>query len=260
MKKARSVALLGAGNFTDSFVSKFHWLSDRLGPVKSTSFRLASRIANSLRAGYPVKDYTEFHSCETLLVYVPDELLPGMLVDLASAGLDFRGKAVVLCSTWLDSGELRELTALGAAAGSIGSIPGFDDSRYLIEGDPRAVRQSRLLVETRERRGVVIESALKPLYLAALTCTGSVLFGLLMAASESLRHAGIDSSISASILERQLVRTLRSYVRAGRKGFPAPRDLARQLRALAAADPGLAEYLEDSSRLAERLNQRAGSR
>jgi len=253
MKKAKSVALVAAGNLTDSFVSKFYWLSDRLGPVKSTSIRLASRIVNYLRAGHPVDDWTEFNSCDLILVYVHDRLLAQTLGELSSSGIDFRGKAVVLCSVWHGSSELAELCACGAAVGSIGPIPGFEDLRYLIEGDPLAVREARRLVEHRGRRGVVIERSLKPLFLAALTCTGSVLFSVVMAASESLRHAGITPLVSASILERQLGRTLRSYVRAGRKAFPVPRDLQRQIRALAAADPALARYIEDSSRLAERL-------
>jgi len=253
MKKAKSVALVAAGNLTDSFVSKFYWLSDRLGPVKSTSIRLASRIVNYLRAGRPVDSCAEFQACTLILVYVPDRMLPEMLRELACSRIDFRGKAVVLCSDGHDSSELVELRARGAAVGSIGPIPGFEDLRYLIEGDPLAVRETRRLVEHRERRGVVIERSLKPLFLAALTCTGSVLFSVVMAASESLRHAGVTPLVSASILERQLGRTLRSYVRAGRKAFPVPRDLQRQIRALAAADPALARYIEDSSRLAERL-------
>jgi len=256
MKKAKSVALVAAGNLTDSFVSKFYWLSGRLGPVKSTSIRLASRIVNYLRAGHPVSDWTQFDACELILVYLPDRMLARTLHELACSGIGFRGKAVVLCSVWHDSSELGALCALGASVGSIGPIPGFGDLRFLIEGDARAVRAARRLVEHRERRGVVIERSLKPLFLAAMTCTGSVLFSVVMAASESLRYAGVTPVVSASILEKQLRRTLRSYVRAGRKAFPAPHDLARQVRALAAADPGLAQYLEDSSRLAERLLER----
>src|SRR5579871_1566202 len=235
MKKAKSVALIGAGKFTDSSVSKFYWLSDRLGPVKSTSFRLASRIANRLRAGHPVKDYTEFCACDLILVYVPRDMLSEIIRELVLSGIDFQRKSVVLCCAWLDSSELAELAARGASVASIEAIPGFDEHRYLIEGDRTAVRASRRLVEHGERRAVVIEPSLKPLYLAALTCTGCVLFSVVWAAAESLRHAGVTPLVSASILEKQVGRTLRSYVRAGRKGFPTPRDLPRQLRALAAA-------------------------
>ncbi len=255
MKKAKSVALIGAGKLTDSSLSRFYWLSDRLGPVKSSSFRLASRIANQLRAGHPVKDYEEFRSSELILVCVPEPMLRPVLDDLASASIDFNGKAVVLSSSWRDSGELHGLSARGAAVGSICVIPGFDDLRYLLEGDRLAVLRSRRLVEHRDRRAVTIERSLKPFYLASLTCTGSVLFSVLMAADQALRLAGVPSADSSSILEKQVIRTLRSFVRAGRKALPASRELSEQIRTVAATNPDLAHYMEQSARLAEKLVQ-----
>jgi hypothetical protein len=261
MKKAKSVALIGAGKLTDSSLSRFYWLSDRLGPVKSSSFRLASRIANQLRAGHPVKDYEEFQSSELILVCVPEPMLSKVLDDLASAPIDFKGKAVVLSSLWHDSSELHEFSARGAAVGSICLIPGFDDLRYLVEGDGPAVLRCRRLVEHRDRRAVTIQRSLKPFYLAALACTGSVLFSVLMAADQALRLAGVPSADSSIILEKQVFRTLRSFVRAGRKALPASRELSGQVRALAAKNPDLAHYMEQSARLAEKLveNQKLSS-
>jgi predicted short-subunit dehydrogenase-like oxidoreductase (DUF2520 family) len=253
MKKAKSVALIGAGKLTGSPLSRFYWLSERLGPVKSSSFRLASRIANQLRAGHPVKDFEEFRSSELILVCVPEPLLPEVLDDLASAPIDFTGKAVVLSSSWQDSSDLRKLSARGAAVGSICLIPGFDDLRYLVEGDPVAVLRSRRLVEHRDRRAVTIERKLKPFYLAALTWTGSIFFSVLMAAAESLRLAGVAPATSSNILEKQVARTLRSFMRAGRNALPTPLELSRQVCALAAIDPDLAHYMEQSAGLSERL-------
>lgn len=253
MKKAKSVALIGAGKLTDSPLARFYWLSDRLGPVKSSSFRLASRIANQLRAGHPVKDYAEFQTSELILICVPDPMLPEVLSELASAAIDLSGKAVVLSSLWHDSSELHELSARGAAVGSICPIPGFDGLRYLVEGDRQAVLRSRRLVEHRDRRVVTIQRSLKPLYLAALTCTGSVLFSVLMAADQALRLAGVASADSSTILEKQVSRTLRSFVRGGRNALPAPQELSGQVRALAGTHPDLAHYMEQSARLAEKL-------
>jgi hypothetical protein len=76
MKKAQSVGLIGTGSLTDSPLTRFRWLSERLGPVKSASYRVASRIANMLRAGHPVKDYVEFESCELILICVPEDTVP----------------------------------------------------------------------------------------------------------------------------------------------------------------------------------------
>jgi hypothetical protein len=253
MKKAKSVALICAGNLTDSPLPRFRWLSDRLGPVKSPSFRLASRVVNTLKAGQPVKNYADLDPCRLILVCVPDEILPDVVGEMASAEISWRGKSVVLCSAWLDSSELREFGARGASVGSICTIPGFDDRRYLIEGDKLAIRESRRLVEHWERRAVTIERLLKPFFLAALTCTGTLLFAVLVAASESLRHAGVPASLSTTIIEKQLGRSLRAYARGGRRAYPAPRHLSRQLRALVSTDPALAQFIEQGSLAADKL-------
>ncbi len=259
MKKAQSVGLIGTGSLTDSPLTRFWWLSERLGPVKSATYRVASRIANMLQAGHPVKDYAEFESCVLILVCVPEETVSQVVSEMTSSGISWEGKAVVLCSMWLDSGELRELSARGAAVGSITPIPGFspgsrlDDECYLVEGDPLAIRQAKSLVEYRERRVVAIDRPLKPFFLAALTCTGTLLFALLHVAFESLHQARISPGLSATLLERQMTRTFRSLVKGGRRAYPAPRELPRQIRALSVANPELAYYLEQSTLLASRL-------
>jgi hypothetical protein len=253
MKTAKSAALLAGGKLTDSPLARFWSLSKMLGPVQASSYRLASRIANRLRAGYPVQNYSGFDSCRTILISVPDPSLPRVLAELCSAEISWRGKAVVLCSSSLGSNELRELSARQASVASIATIPGFEDLRYLVEGDKLAVRESKRLVENGERRAVTIESGLKPFYLAALTCTGNLLFAVLLAASESLRHAGVEPSVSAAILEKVISKSLRSYLRAGRRAYQAPGHLSRQLHALSLADPSLASYVEQSCRLSARL-------
>jgi predicted short-subunit dehydrogenase-like oxidoreductase (DUF2520 family) len=259
MKKAQSVGLIGTGSLTDTPLTRFWWLSQRLGPVKSASYRVASRIANMLQAGHPVKDYAEFESCDLILVCVPEETIEQVVSEMLSAEISWRGKAVALCSTWLDSGDLHQLSARGASVGSISAIPGFsrssslDDERYLVEGDPLAIRQLKSLVEYRERRAIAIERPLKPFYLAALTCTGTLLFALLHVAFESLHRARLPPGLSATLLEQQLTRTLRSFLKGGRRAYPAPRELPRQLRALSAANPELSRYVEESCYLASHL-------
>jgi hypothetical protein len=186
-------------------------------------------------------------------VCVPEETVDRVVAEMVSAPISWRGKAVVLCSTWLDSGELQELATCGASVGSISPIPGFEDLRYLVEGDPLAIRQAKSLVEYRERRAVAIERPLKPFFLAALTCTATLLFALLHAASASLQYARIPSGLSATLLERQLTRTLRSVLKGGRRAYPPPRELPRQLRALSGVNPELALYVEQSARLASQV-------
>src|SRR5260370_21610365 len=145
MKKAKSVALIGAGKLSGSPVSAFWRLSARLGPVTAPSFRLASRIANRLRAGHPVRDYAEFDSCRLILVSDPDAILPAVVGEIASASICWRNKSIVLCSALPDRGELSDLAPRCASIGSISAIPRFEDPRYLVEGDPLAILESKRL-------------------------------------------------------------------------------------------------------------------
>jgi predicted short-subunit dehydrogenase-like oxidoreductase (DUF2520 family) len=256
MKRVKPVALVGAGNLTDSPLTRFLRLSDQLGPVKSQSRRLASRISNIFRSGFPVKDYTELDACRLILICVPDQTLPKVISELAESGIAWHGKSVVLCSMWLDSSHLSELAALGGSIGSLSPIPGFEgleDFRYLVEGDKLAILEAKRLLARQKQPVIAIERSLKPFYLAALTCTGNLLFALMVAASGSLRHAGLSSPVSAAILEKQFGKALRSYLKSGRNFSPAPLDLSRQLLAVSSADPMLAHYIEQSCRISSRL-------
>ena len=253
MKKVQPVALIGAGKFSDSPVRRLLRRSAQLGPVLWPSFRIASRMANSLRAGYAVREYTEIESCRLILLSLPDKLIASVVSELASAPLCWYGKTVLLCSSWLDSSELEPLAALGASIGSLSLIPGFEDPCYLLEGDRLAIREMRRLRRENRVRLVTVERERKQLVLASQSCTGRLACALLLAASESLRHAGLSSAESSSIMEKQLQRTLRIYLRARRKAIPETRHLSRQLRALELSDPRLAHYLKESSRLAATL-------
>ena len=253
MKRPKSVALVGGGKLSSSSLARFWSLSEMLGPVKASSYRLASRIANSLRAGHPVKNYDEFDACRLVLISVPDRALPSVIAQLCSAGLSWSGKSVLLCSACRSSADLREFSARGASVGSITPIPGFNDLRYLVEGDKRAIQESKRLLENQERRCVAIEHGLKPLFLAALTCTGSLLIPLIMTASESLRHAGVPPAAAIDILENQLSRGLRAYLRGGRRAYTPPMEFPIQALALATIDPALAAYFEQNCRFTKQL-------
>ena len=169
MKKAQSVGLIGTGSLTDSPLTRFWWLSERLGPVKSASYRVASRIANMLQAGHPVKDYAEFESCVLILICVPEETVP-RVVFRNGVGRNFlerqsRGSVQHL------AGQRRTERTVGARR--LGRI---HQPRFPVSTTSamwwRAIRwrfaRRKALVEYRGRRAVAIERPLKPFYLAAL--------------------------------------------------------------------------------------------
>ena len=253
MKKRPPVALVSAGKLTDSPITRFWGLPARLGPVKSSSLRLSSRMVNTLRAGHPVDTYSEFARCGVILISVPDDTLAATVSEIVDASLSWANKAVVLCSLSMGSQELQPLEALGAVVGSVTPIPGFEEHKYLVEGDRTVAREMRHLIEHRGTRVIAIEPGLKPFYLACLTCTGPLFHSLLLAATECIRPAGVTAADATAIVERQIERTLRSYFKAGKKAYQAPPELSRQLQVLEMIQPALAQYVEQTAHLAAKL-------
>ena len=220
MRKARTtdtrVALVGAGSFGDSPLAGVGGLAERLGPVKAPSLRVASRIANNLRAGRAVPDYQEFEACPVVLISVPDKMSEAIIGEMALSGLDWTGKVIVLCSNRLGVTELHPLGQLGAVTGSLAVVPGFESHWYLLEGDKPVERQIRPMLAHHGVRVTIVAAGEKSRCVSALASMGSEFVPLLKTAADSLKTAGLENTEAAAILEKQLRRTLRSYFRSGK--------------------------------------------
>ncbi len=216
MKKPLRVALVGAGQFSGSPLSHVPGLAEHLGPVKAPSFRVASRIANSLRGGTAVNRYEDFAECALILINVPDALAPEIAAELACSELTWKDKAVVLCSDRLDAGSLAGLARLGAITGSLSVVPGFEDSWLLLEGGKPVEREMRPLIKRRGVRITVVAEGSKARYLDGLDRLGRAFVPQVRDALESMRAAGISNAQAFAILEKQAARTMRSCFRSGK--------------------------------------------
>ncbi len=216
MKKLQQVALVGAGKLTDSPLARLRNLGSHLGPVKAPSLRVASRIANTLRAGYAVDGYAGFESCPLVLISVPGRLLASTVDELALAPFSWLGKLAVLCSNEAGCNELAPLAELGAVTGSLACVPGSDDQWFVLEGSKLVERSLRPLIVGRGERVTLIGTSQKNHYLSALACLSARLSPLLQEASESLKHAQVPNLKTVAIIEKQVSRTMRSYFRSGK--------------------------------------------
>ncbi len=225
-KPQQPLALVSAGNVTDTPLTRFANLRRLLGPVKAPSRRLASRFVNMLRAGYPADGYADLERTAAVLVAVPDPELRAVLDELARCGIDWTGKAVVACGTEFSSVEMTRLAQCGASTATIMPVPGFGEKLFLAEGDRLALTWARRVVETHTVRVEVIPSAGKRDFLSAQACTGPLLFALLVAAAEHLKAAGISSPMFTSVVHKQAERTLHAYLKSGRNMCP-PADVLR---------------------------------
>lgn len=252
MQKGPRTALIAEGSVSQSWISKLPGLRQNLGPVMSVSLRTASRVVNLLRGGIATNACADFRNCELILVAVPDAQLSSWVERILQHIGHCRKVAFVCCTNRLDSGSLAQLKERGAAVGSLSEMDGYAERRYLFEGDRIALHRLRRLIEPNSAARVVeINLRQRPVYEAGMTFATGMTFPMISAAVDSMKAAGLDPKLAENAVETAVLGALRSYLRAGKRGWAGPvargdRDeLKRQYQALFEVDSELAEmYLK----------------
>lgn len=234
-------------------------LKDTLGPVASTSYKLAARIANGCRAGRAVRTMDELDAPPAILVVAPgNAALPDVMGLLAKAKISWPGKALVLCDSQAYSARFPEFRERGAAVGSLNPIQGFED-HYLVEGDAAALREAKALVRGLDGKAVEVPADKVDLFDAALTLSSSLFTPLMEACRECVRRAGIQQPDAGRLLEALFANSLRTFMRAGPKSWSGPvarndrEAIERQIRELESVKPLMAMYFRQASEYAMQL-------
>ncbi len=256
MNRPQPVGLVAAGPIKQSLILGLPAVLDGLGPVKGLVARVSSRIANTMRAGRPVNCYQELDECPVVLVTVPDRLLPRIVEEMGTSGVAWQGKAVILCDSDLDSSALAPLSAQGAATASLSVLEAFQERRFVLEGDPPALLALKRLLVGAGVKVLRIHKGRKLLYLAGVSFVTSLVTPLLAGSADCFRKAGVGSVLSPAIAAKVMLKSLRAYRKAGKKGWIGPlaggdeRVFRAQLEAVHRADPTLAEFFERSAMVA----------
>jgi predicted short-subunit dehydrogenase-like oxidoreductase (DUF2520 family) len=251
-------AVAGGGRVSASFVARLPRLSSDLGLVAAQSYRLASRIVNSIGAGRAARKYEDLDGSPLILICVPVRGLPGMIQALENA-IKCEGKIILLCESGTDSRQLAGLKAKGAAVGSIDPIPGFDNRRFVAEGDKAAVREAKALVRQLGGRVEEVRTSKMAVYAAGLSFAAGLFTPLMEASAQCLQDAGMTKVSAVKVTGALFGNSLRGYVYAGKRswsGSLAVGDLAavrKEVDALAASKPLLARYYRQAAQMALEL-------
>jgi len=251
-------AVAGGGRVSASFVTRLPRLAAELGPVAAQSYRLASRIVNSIGAGRPVRRYADLGSAPLILICTPASGVAAVVAALAGA-IDCEGKIILLCDAGADSGHLAPLRSRGAAAGSIHVIPGFDGRRFAVEGDRTAVREAKNLVRKIGGRVEEIESAKMATYAAGLSFGTSLFTPLMEASLQCFLDAGMTKTSALKVVEAVFQNSLRGYVYAGKRSWSGPladgnlEAAQLEIQSLSGSNPLLAEHYRSVASLAQKL-------
>lgn len=257
MKSPLWVGLIAAGPISPA-LARLPSLHTQLGPVTAASLRVASRIANQLKAGQPAR-MNEMAAASMLLVSGPDAAMPSLLELARNSDLDWQKRALVLIDTRLDSKDIADFATRGAEVATLDQVDGFGDVRFCAEGDPLALRKIKKFLAAVRTPFFTIERGKKQVFCAGLAFTGTLATPLLAAAVDCFRKAGLEPKEAAAVAERTLLYTIRAWQKAGRQGWTGvlpQRDLEsvrRQLAALEEENSILGEYFAETAHMALEL-------
>ncbi len=214
MKKLQPVAIVATGKLMNSFILDLPGFKERIGPVKSATLRVASRITNTLQAGFAVARYDDLQASQMIFLCVPDEQLPDTVQELADSPLDWAGRCVILCDSPLASDSLQQLAVYGAYTASINLAPGPE--RMVLADGHRAALSSLKPVIGRAARLIRILPEQKSRYYRALA-TASLCGPLAALAAEQFRESGLTPAQAKPVVQAIFLEAVRDYLKSGRK-------------------------------------------
>ncbi len=233
-------------------------LAELVGPVKARTFRQASRLSNRLRAGFPVHTNEELDPSRVILICASRETVGDVVNGLSSAPLNWQRRVVLVCGRGCDRSVLGRLAERGAATGSLAPVERAGGLRYFLGGDTTALRAGRRFIE--HAGGTVTEIApdTQLLGAAAASLSSWVLLPAIDGSMQCLRQAGLTPGRAKPIIEQAVARTLRAYLKGGRRSWKAPQsaggraEFLDQVERVREADPKLADAVVGAARLSLR--------
>ena len=222
MKDQPRVGLVCAGQISRSAVGKLPGLRQRVHWVKSGTISAASRAANALGSGLPVRDWIGLRQASVILVQAPDEAIPELICEMAKSELDWKERSVVLIDSDFDSTALALLERHGACPGSLNWL-GSSPDRYLIEGKHEAVVRMKSLLPRRGSEIIEIRRGGKSDYLTGVRHATDGFLPLLAASVDRFVKAGMEKGAAERTAAALVEASVRAYMRAGRRLLKRPR-------------------------------------
>jgi hypothetical protein len=259
MKRPLQAGLIVEGNSTHSTVLRLPKMPEELGPIKSKGLRVARRLSNLLKAGYPVANYEALQAARLILVRAPDCVVPRIVDELCQSELAFKDLSFVLCESWLSMNALEPLRARGASVATLVNVPTSGPMWFVVEGQLAAVRQMRRLIELNEARALELRPGTKQLYFAALLLATTVPIPLFLAAQKALRGSGVSGNHLRTVLNEMAQSMFKSFFKGARGFWGGPltecsdETAMAYFEALRHTDPQLADLVTEGLSRARRV-------
>jgi hypothetical protein len=239
--------VLGAGAVSGSLIGRLPSRMRDLGPVCAVTYRVASRIANTLRAGYPVRRVDEFNCVPSLLIHSPLDYMESLLGMLSTAEIDWTGKVLVFCDCFVDREVRRGFQSRGASTAVVRQFG--SSGRLIVEaeaGRNAASQAAHRIARELHMNSVEISPGSADLFDAAVTLGSAGLTPLIDRAAGLFRSAGVRDVEAARMASSLFEQTARDYIHSGKQSWAwyIRKPPTTRLRAqIAAAGPQLGAIL-----------------
>lgn len=233
---------MAAGALSRSLIGRIPRKAERIGPVAGVSLRVASRMANSIGAGYAVRGPAELTGISTILFHSPPDQSTDLAALLAEAPLNWPELQLLFFDCEPPQGAASLFRELGATVGSLRSLP--VPEFVLIEGAPPVVVRAQRLAAEMNLKPLDTSEDKSGLFDVGVALGTFALTPLINRSIELFRSAGLRDKDAVNAALSLFQKTVRDYAHSGRQSWEwhvqAP-DPARLETILAAAPRDFAD-------------------
>jgi hypothetical protein len=205
----------GAGAVSKSLIGRLP--AKTIGPVSAVSYRVASRIANTLSGGYAVRSMDELIGAPAVLFHSSPDQMAALLESLEAAGINWEGKPLVFCDCRIDRCTMARFRDKGASVALARQfeIPGF----LIVEGAVPALHTAHRLATELRLKAIEIVDGMAGVFEAAVTLGTTALTPLIDSAATFLRQAGVRESDAPRLAAALVQRTALEYAHSGKQSW-----------------------------------------
>jgi hypothetical protein len=211
---------MGAGAVSASLIGQLPSKVREIGPVAAVSYRVASRIANTLRAGHAVRTADELNGVPCVLFHSPSDQAASLIGILEAAAIDWTGKSLIFCDCAVPYSIRQRFKARGASV-AVAREFGIPKS-ILVEaekGRDTAVRTVLRVVRQLHRKAIEISPDFADTFDAAVTLGTATITSLIDRTAGLFREAGIRDTEAARLAASLFEQTARDYAHSGKQSW-----------------------------------------
>jgi hypothetical protein len=207
--------LVAAGAVNSSFIGRLPGKARALGPVVGVSYRVASRIANSLRAGKAARSVDELNDFRLILFHSYPSQHDTLIAMLKEAEIQWQGKSLLFCDS--DAAGAEHFRKAGASVSKLRTcgIPG----RMILQGSNPSLAAGHRLVRELKMKAIEVDAGSAAALDAAITLATGALTPLIEHTAGLLRRCGLRDGESLRVAAELFEKTTKEYAHSGRQSW-----------------------------------------